>query len=277
MSFDMTCPGLAQWIGSHAGLTFKWTKRMLLLFSIFSLALLSYISLETYFRPRVLSPPLALSHVPETSHASDRPISTTRILLVAAFFPLSKSKHSLEDYASWQSQFLSYISTDVYFYTTPEAMPLVRKLRGSFPITVNTSFSSPFDIPPLHGLEEQYAKMHEWDREKHRHSPELYAVWNGKPYFLDEAVKNAKREGKEYDYAFWNDAGSFRSDHYYRKWPDVARVDEVWSQGSLRSGKPKEDLLFFPMTGLPGRNSRLWKDDMGPVDAEFSEGEFRCS
>lgn len=115
--------------------------------------------------------------------------------------------------------------------------------------------------------------MHDWDREKKRHSPELYSVWNSKPYFLDEAVKNARMRGKVYDYAFWNDAGSFRSESHCTAWPDARRVDEVWDEGSGRSGQMKEDLLFFPITGVPHRSMRSWDENMGPVDSEFSEGE----
>jgi hypothetical protein len=244
----------------------RWTRRIFAV-SLFSFLLVLYIAQKTYFQPRILS--LGPHHV-EIS------VDKTPILLVAAFFPLSKSKHGSGEYSYWQYQFLSFITTDIYFFTTPEMVPTIRQIRGDLPITINATFSSPFDIPPLRGLEEKYAQMHEWDREKHRHSPELYAVWNGKPYFLDEAVKNARQEGKEYDYAFWNDAGSFRSDHRYRDWPDPARLHHIWDEGSRRSGKQKEDLLFFPITGLPSRKAKSWDDSMGPVDAEFSEGEQIC-
>ncbi len=52
------------------------------------------------------------------------------------------------------------------------------------PLTLNTSFSSPFDVPPLRGREEQYDAMHAKDREGFRHTPALYAVWNAKPWLL---------------------------------------------------------------------------------------------
>ncbi|KAJ7288574.1 hypothetical protein C8J57DRAFT_1280764 [Mycena rebaudengoi] len=186
----------------------------------------------------------------------DRPPSP--ILLVSAFFPLSKSKHSMRDYEWWLCQFLRPITVDIFFYTSVEMEPLVRKCRGRLPITIDTTFSTPFDIPPLKELKEPYDKMHALDRERKIHSAELYAVWNAKPYFLDEAVKTLSRQGTDYKYAFWNDAGSFRSSHEYTDWPATARVNQIWEEGSALTGEAKENLL------------NTWV----PVDNEFSEGSF---
>lgn len=36
--------------------------------------------------------------------------------------------------------------------------------------------------------------MHAWDRERARHAPDLYAVWNAKPWFLTEGLRNTQRE-----------------------------------------------------------------------------------
>lgn len=194
------------------------------------------------------------------------------ILLVSAFFHLPKSKHSMDDYQKWLALFLQHITTDVYFYTSPDLEALVRRVRGPLPITINTTFSSPFDIPPLRGLESKYTEMHEWDREQTRHSPQLYAVWNAKPYLLDEAVRTSHRV---YDYAFWNDAGSFRNRHTYGKWPDPGRVERIWEAGSVLSGTRKEDPMFIPIQGVPHVTMRHWDETLGPIDNEFSEGSFR--
>ncbi|KAJ7288524.1 hypothetical protein C8J57DRAFT_1642508 [Mycena rebaudengoi] len=174
-----------------------------------------------------------------------------KILLVSSLYPLAKSKHSMGEYEVWLSQFLQHITTDVYFYAPVELEEMVRRSRGDLPITINTTYASPFDVPPLDGLQGAYTRMHKKDREKFRHSPELYAVWNAKPFFLDEAVKTLAREGKNYDYAFWNDAGSFRGTHKYAGWPDPRRVEDVWQEGSELTGAKAEDLLFYPIEGVP--------------------------
>ncbi|KAF7299133.1 hypothetical protein MIND_00861800 [Mycena indigotica] len=208
---------------------------------------------------------------PEASTIAEGPLP--KILLVSAFFPFSKSKHTMQEYEQWLSRFLQPITTDVYFYAPPEIEPLVRKCRGDLPITIDTTYASPFDIPPLAGRRQRYEEMHSQDREKFRHSPELYAVWNAKPFFLDDAL-NRVSHSQKYDYAFWNDAGSFRARHDYTHWPDPARVQHLWQQASLLSHQPPADLLFFPLTGVPHPSMRHWTQDHGPIDNEVSEGSF---
>jgi hypothetical protein len=201
--------------------------------------------------------------------------NTTRVLLVSALFPLNKSKHSKEDYNDWLRRFLGPITTNIYFYTTPELEETVRAARGpGLPITINTHYASPFAIPPLRGFEPLYEEMHLQDREKKRHSPELYAVWNAKPWFLDHAVQRLREEkGEVYDYAFWVDAGSFRQEHRYTSWPNPAKVEQVWEEGRRLNGvKRKGDLLFFPIQTLPPASARDWMQDKGPLDVDFSKG-----
>jgi hypothetical protein len=240
----------------------SYKERWFLLLLVISLGLISYISFDAYIRPH--SSPVLFGNTGVATNPR------SRILVVSALFPLAKSKHSKRNYRNWLTHFLEPISTDVYFFTTPELEPIVRSVRGNLPITINTSFSSPFDIPPLMDRHDDYVEMRARDRERFRHSPELYAIWNGKPYYLDEAVKNSP---VKYDYAFWSDAGSFREKHTYTKWPDAGRIDQVWEEGSRLSGTKKEDLLFFPMWAPPHPTMKLWKENMGPVDNEFIEGE----
>lgn len=203
-----------------------------------------------------------------------------KILLVSAFFPLKQSKHPQKDYADWLSRFIGSITTPIYFYTTPSFAAAILAQRGPHPIRVNTSFTSPFDIPPLQGLADAYTHLHSLDREAFRHSPELYAVWNAKPWLLDRALQQSIQEGDEYDFAFWNDAGSFRSEHHYSEWPDPKRVEDVWQAGLSRVKAAgdvkarKSDLLFFPVRGTFSRSRRYWREDDGPIDAEISEGSF---
>jgi hypothetical protein len=212
-----------------------------------------------------------------TASLVDNTSKTTSILLVSAFFPLSKSKHTMRDYEGWLCRFLRPITTDVYFYTSAEMVPLVRKCRGRSPITIDTTFTFAFDIPPLRDLKEQYRGQQALDREKDIHSTELYFTWNSKPFFLDEAVKALSRQGRFYEYAFWNDAGSFRSTHNFTDWPSLTRVQQIWQEGSVLTGVKPEDLLFYPLCRVPHPNHRYWTESMGPIDGYFSEGELNTT
>jgi hypothetical protein len=245
---------------------------------LISIGVLSYISFDSYIKPIVIGVPQP-PPTPVPVHNDDSTTPPPTILLVSAFFPLSKSKHSISDYKAWLSRFLQPITTPIYFFTTPDMAPLIQSLRGDLPITINTTYLSPFDIPPLkdspatdegYDIRDKYQQMWSWDREKRRHNPELYAIWTAKPYFLDEGLRNSDIA---YDYAFWTDAGSFRDPHSYTLWPDPKRVREVWGEGSKGSGTREEDLLFFPMWGPPHPSMQYWSEGMGPIDNEFSEGQ----
>lgn len=220
------------------------------------------VPLDPGIRP---STPTTVSPDSNATHAND-------ILLVSAFFPLSKSKHSMRQYSNWLSHFLGAVTTDIYFYTTPDLEPTIREIRGLLPITIDTSFESVFDVGPLKGREEDYKKMHEWDREKDHHSHELYAIWNSKPYLLAEAVRTQNKAEKVYKYAFWSDAGSFREKHAYSNWPGYERVEELWEEGRRESGMKADELIFFPIQHLPEVSMLLWKENLGPIDNDFSEG-----
>ncbi|KAF7365368.1 hypothetical protein MVEN_00409000 [Mycena venus] len=255
-----------------------WRSRFFLLLIPCIFGLLLFFSFQTHINSSsvILDQSLAIGSVANDSsaHAVHDGAPLPKILLVSAFFPLSKSKHTMAEYEWWLSQFLQHVTTDIYFYAPAEMESLIQKCRGDLPITIDTTYSTPFEIPPLSIYQEHYGKMHALDRERFRHSPELYAVWNAKPFLLDSGVQNLGRAGKEYDYAFWNDAGSFRSAHDYKRWPDPARVRELWEEGSTLSGEKPEDLLFFPIAGMPHPSMRYWVQDHGPVDSEFSEGSF---
>ncbi|KAF8161547.1 hypothetical protein B0H34DRAFT_857930 [Crassisporium funariophilum] len=95
-----------------------------------------------------------------------------------------------------------------------------------------------------------------------------------KPFFVHDALQNLAREGKVYEYAFWNYRGAFREEHRYRDWPSVDRVREVWDEGERVAGTGKEDLMFFPIVGVPGSTMVFWNENLGPIDNEVSKGSF---
>ncbi|TFK26312.1 hypothetical protein FA15DRAFT_616074 [Coprinopsis marcescibilis] len=211
-----------------------------------------------------------------------------RILLVTALYPLAKSKHSDEEYANWLRMFLSRIRSDIYFYSPEGSMQKqVEKAASALPASdddlkakinpnsnrnfiLNTTYPNVFAVPPLKGLRERYEKMHSIDREKGIHGAELYAVWNAKAFWLDEALKHSKQSfGREYDYAFWIDAGSFRHEHTYSVWPDTGRVKEIFK------GVEKQERMFIPISNAPSPVAgRKWKEEFGPFDEDVSEGSF---
>ena len=243
-------------------------RKVLLLIAIFITTILVVSEFTT-----PLEPPLSLDDDYDPDLFRERNTSSSGILIVSALFFIPEYKGSNETILSSLSLFLGPITTDTYIYTTPELAPLVEAVRGTdLPITIDTSFGSPFEVPPLKGRKTVYKQMHNIDKERTFHVPELYAVWNAKPYFVENAIRTL-RGMREYDYVFWNDADSFKEDHAYSAWPDIGRLEKVWEEGSIISGTRKQDLIFMPVINPPSKDDKFWTEDMGPIDVDFSEGK----
>ena len=271
-------------LNMHRWLSFlKLSRRRNGFLVLFTLILINLSIFHEYLLPHRLVTPEGLlpnffHNGSDDTHSFNTVLNrnSSRILLVSSLFHISKSKHSVKDYHKWLQRFLR-ITTEVYFYTSSDLVPTVQSARGEgLPITIDTTYNTSFDIPPLKGFEGWYNEMHSMDREKSLHSPELYSIWNAKPFFVDNAIRVMASKGKTYDYVFWNDAGSFREISTYKNWPDPSRIDEIWQEGSRLSGTKAEDLLFFPIQEAPHK-ARNWKEDMGPIDCGFSEGEHAVS
>lgn len=197
-----------------------------------------------------------------------------RILLVTAFFQLAGSK-PIDD--TWLQHFLGRITNDIYIFTTPTLESHILQLRegsNNLTITIDTSYSAPFDIPPLKGKEDAYTEMQKKDRQKSAsHTPELFALRNSKPFFLHTALQKAQVNASvTYDYVFWNDVANFHEEHQYRQWPSPSRVQEIWEEGTRITGTSPDELMFIPMWGLPHPTLVFWTENMGPIDNDFSQG-----
>lgn len=222
--------------------------------------------------------PDALHHHGEADTVStDLATYTGEVLLVSAFFPLNHTRHSDQEYESWIGNFLRTIETPIYFFTPPEISPLIRKHRRSLPITINSSYADPFDVPPVQGLYDDYYKMHRQNKDRNAEEPGLYALRTAKPWFLTEAVKNheSKRTPgrKSIGYAFWVDVGSFQDGLRVHDWPNVGRVKEVLKAGAEATRRSEDELMFFPMNDVPNLTMQWWMEDMGPFYRNFAQGE----
>ncbi|KAG7441718.1 uncharacterized protein BT62DRAFT_471745 [Guyanagaster necrorhizus] len=143
---------------------------------------------------------------------------------------------------------------------------IVRDLRSSLPIIIDTTYTSPFSIPPLRGRIDRYVQMKGLDRHPGEHSVELYATRNGKPFFVYEAVRNLS---SKYDYAFWIDVESWGTGYGNIAWPDAMSTQEV-----LATGREVRDCIFFPIHALPHTTMKYWGDQLGPIDNAFSQSSF---
>lgn len=255
------------------------TRKRIFLFLLF----LSIVSL-IYTNVRLLDPlfeslsPVWRTKTPvDASPPNDLPGKrNTRILLISAFFPLANTSYTFDNFRDPLSLFFSRITTDVYFFTPPEYEPAIRKMRGHLPIAINTTYSTPFEIPPLQHRRRDYVRMEPNDRERDNRSPEYYAFNTAKHFFLKEGLENVRHISKPdvaagYRYAFWVDPGTFREEHSYETWPAPSRADIVWDEGYDETLTKWESLMYFPIIGLPHSSMSLWTEKIGPIHSRFSQ------
>lgn len=202
-----------------------------------------------------------------TNSATSPP--TGDVLLVTALFPLVTPDYDLK----FIKNLLQNIGTEVYFFTTPDFEPTVRSYRGRLPITIDSTFSGPFDIPILENRRDSYKDMQRKDRAHSKHPIEVYAAGNAKPYLLAEALRRSEANGKSPKYIFWVDAESFGGRHAYKDWPSVERLDEVWVEGRREGGARLEDMFFIPAWEMPHPSMSLWNEGMGPIATDFVSSE----
>ncbi|EJD32439.1 hypothetical protein AURDEDRAFT_178493 [Auricularia subglabra TFB-10046 SS5] len=214
--------------------------------------------------------PLRVRPSPDAHQAPTLPdAEPDRVLLVTAYFPFSSSKHGTWDYDNWMALFLGTMHADVYMFVPPELESKVRAIRGNTGrLTVDTRWNRPHDIPPLADPKrrEQLASQREKDREKKYHNADLYAVWAAKPFFVDQALKQAN-SNESYAFAFWMDVGTFRRPHAFKRWPDVCFLRSVYENVAQRP-----DAVFMPIQWTPKWGNRGWKEDDGPLDIDMAIG-----
>jgi len=128
----------------------------------------------------------------------------TGCTLVSAFFPI-RSKFPPEHYLHWGETFLS-LEASLVLFTTPELAPLFKEKRGSKPTLIVSMEFEEIDTWRLY--KSKWIEDHAKDPEKHIHTPELYAIWAQKAFFVEKAVH---MNVFSTEYFFWCDFGAFRN------------------------------------------------------------------
>jgi len=107
----------------------------------------------------------------------------------------------------WATTFLR-IQSPIVLFTEENMVEQIRIRRGNLPIQIVTI---PFDEIDTWKLYQTKWKEHvELDPERHIHSPELYAIWAQKAFFVDKAIHENPFQT---DFFFWCDIGAFRDPH----------------------------------------------------------------
>ncbi len=108
---------------------------------------------------------------------------------------------------------------------------LILELRGN-KATHFVFFDTIWDLPWMkettssQNLAKLYNEIHTKDPEKIHHSPELYAVWNSKPWMLKTALELNPFNSS---FFYWMDIGSIRKPwKKLGRFPDVKKAIEIF-------------------------------------------------
>jgi len=123
--------------------------------------------------------------------------------VVTAYYPI-KSKFSIERYMEWASTFLK-IQSPIVLFTEGSMVESILQRRGNLPIHIITLPFEELDTWQLY--QDKWREHVHLDPEQHIHSPELYAVWAQKAFFVERAIH---QNPFKTDFFFWCDIGAFR-------------------------------------------------------------------
>ena len=168
------------------------------------------------------------------------PLTPEFVTVVSIYFNFNQTKHTAGHYDMWVGNMLQSVEAPLVMYTNKELLPKFKELRKDSKYrTTFYIYKDLWDI--MRELEIQRNRsylhnywhvQHELDTEKF-HTPELYAVWNLKPYYTNKIVEINPYNS---EFFIYTDAGAWR-EKAIPKWPDVSFVKKV--------AQKTQDMMLF--------------------------------
>ena len=176
------------------------------------------------------------------------PDTSEFVTVVSIYFPLDKNtKHTPQQYQMWiKNMAQSVEAAPLAMYTNKKGLEAFKELRKNS--KYRTTFYVYEDLWAIMkeleakrnaSYKDNYQhKQYELDLEKY-HVPELYAVWNLKPFYV---CKIAELNPYNSEYFIYTDAGAWRYPDPVPNWPDVEFTKQV--------AKKTADYPFLGQVGL---------------------------
>jgi hypothetical protein len=117
-----------------------------------------------------------------------------------------KSKFSKDKYLEWGSTFLK-LDSPIILFTENEFVDQIKELRGNKPINIQVIPFNELDTWKLYKEEWTIQYRKDLFKDRSGHSPELYALWAQKSFFVEKAIQ---LNPFHTSYFFWCDFGAFR-------------------------------------------------------------------
>lgn len=126
------------------------------------------------------------------------------MLVVTAYYPIAKCKHSQDQYFKWIDIFFKSVNCDIICFCPSEVADKLNSLKTHRTTLITRDFNS-FDMMSDSQMN-VWKEFNKIDPENRYHSPELYAVWATKQEFVRTAINLVNR-----DVYIWCDIGCFRT------------------------------------------------------------------
>ena len=123
--------------------------------------------------------------------------------IVTAYYEI-KSKFNKSQYLEWGKTFMK-LHAPIILFTEEHLIPELEILREDRPIKFIPIPFNELDTWKLY--KDKWIEHHAIDPENRYHTPELYAIWAQKAFFVENAIKSNYFNT---NYFFWCDFGAFR-------------------------------------------------------------------
>jgi hypothetical protein len=178
--------------------------------------------------------------------------SPRKVTLVTAFYPI-KSKFPTDQYMKWATNFMK-LQAPIVMFTTPELVKVFKQLRNDTgPLYIIAKPFEELDSWVLY--RDEWVAHHAMDHEKEYHTPELYAVWAQKAFFVEQV---ATLNPYETDYFFWCDIGAFRGESVEKR---------ILERFPSATNLPRDRILLSAINPLTAEDQILHADG---IRGEFS-------
>lgn len=150
------------------------------------------------------------------------------VSIVSCYYPLSQSKHSVEEYMTWILQFLTKVDTPIIMFSEGDAYRFMKEIREQAGLAdrfhlIQKPFSElKFSTPEWIQTWKNQVEMSNY---KHLHNQELFRIWSNKAFFVEEAIQKNPFQS---DFFVWCDAGCWRDSRVSRifgpSWPSPTKL-----------------------------------------------------
>lgn len=196
--------------------------------------------------------PTIQEYIKETEE-SDLPSPRERCTIVTCYYQ-SPSKHSLQEYDEWMTNFLTTVENEMVIFCDNVSYTKIAKLREPFK-DMTQIYILPLEETYCGSPHYQTVWKKDWQRDIERsiHHPNLYTIWNEKSMFVHRVMK---LNPFQTEFFCWCDIGCFRSKE------DLCLFQHGWPSKSFLKNAKKDKMYFLNITPFESRDFETYANGL---------------